>query len=121
MIKGSIGRDSDAKEEDVLVTKKALKKLGYYKTPSYGLTAYPDNELFSAISAFQKDQGIAPNGKMKKGDKTSQLLSTFVDTYDEEDIEGETPDNSPIFRCTQCGAPHGGSMGDLCPSCTAKA
>jgi rubrerythrin len=34
----------------------------------------------------------------------------------DEDI----PEKSPTFWCTVCGAPHGGSMGDLCPSCHIK-
>jgi|GEM_PF-1353370 len=121
MIKGFIGPDYNSDGSDVVKAKQALKKLGYYTVPKYGVTEYADKGLFSAIEDFQKDKGIKPTGQIKKDDKTAKTLSSALAEVEGEYDEDNEAENSPIFRCTECGGPHGGSQGDLCPSCAGKA
>jgi hypothetical protein len=62
---GTIGRTSRVSADDTLRTKEALGQLGYFVTPNYGLTDSPDDALFSAIEAFQRDKRLAVDGTMK--------------------------------------------------------
>ncbi len=60
--------------DDTLRAKKTFGGLGYYKTPSYGLTKYPDEPLFKGIESFQKDHGLRKDGVMKPGGETANKL-----------------------------------------------
>lgn len=97
-----------------MVIKKALWKAGYYELPTYGLTPYPDEAIFSSIKAYQKDSGLKVDGIIKPNGETIKSLNK-----DEEDDE-DPGVRSPTMRCPECGGPHGGSKGDLCPDCDAK-
>lgn len=73
-IASRLSRDSAARPEDVLVTKHALGTLGYYRPRDYGLTPYPDEELFSALARFQREKGLAPDGVLKPGGPSEARL-----------------------------------------------
>jgi len=80
-LKSTIGRNYKTDFDDTLRTKEALRDLDYYEEPSYGMTGYPDEALFSAIEEFQSDQGLQRDGIMKPGGETAnaideQLLSS---------------------------------------------
>ena len=79
MIEKILGPNANADEKDVLKAKRALGELGYYKAPKHGLTPYPDDALFSAIKEFQKNNDIKPDGIIKPGDKSSQLLTSEME------------------------------------------
>jgi murein L,D-transpeptidase YcbB/YkuD len=107
-IKKTLQQDGSNDPDDVLAIKKALNGTGHYKTPDYGITPYPDRSLFDAIKKYQKDWDLKVDGVMYPDGETIQSLN-------------ENPGvRSPIYRCTACGAPHGGSKGNLCPDCDAK-
>ncbi|MBL8665134.1 MAG: peptidoglycan-binding protein [Candidatus Odyssella sp.] len=81
---------SDADPQDVLSAKSAFKRLGYYETPSYGLTPYPDQQLFDGVRAYQKDKGLAVDGYMLPAGETEQsvnksLASDKMDRENDED------------------------------------
>jgi len=52
-IKSPIGPTFNTNPDDVWVVKKSLTRSGFYKTPDYGMTPYPDEELFAGIRKFQ--------------------------------------------------------------------
>ena len=111
-LESKLSRNSKVKLQDVYQVKRRLASKGYYKIPEYGLTPYPDEELFIAIKQFQKDSGLKSDGVIAPGGKTLQALNSQTD---------EVPMvRSPTIWCPKCGAPHGGSQGDLCPDCTSK-
>lgn len=112
-IKKTLQRNSSADLADVYAIKKALVRTGHYQIPSYGLTPYPDESLFRAIEIFQKDKGLKVDGVIKPLGKT---ISSINEELEEEDIGVR----SPPSWCPQCGGPHGGSKGDLCPDCDSK-
>lgn len=60
--------------DDVRNAKTALQQLGYYETPSWGLTHYPDEALFGGLRAFQRDQGLTVDGTMRPGGPTETAL-----------------------------------------------
>jgi peptidoglycan hydrolase-like protein with peptidoglycan-binding domain len=111
MIKKTLGRDYKTQEADVVKVKSALNKQGFYEIPSYGITPYLDTALLSAIKKFQKSIGLKTTGIIKPGDETDNALDDF---QDDPGVRG------PIIRCPECGGPHGGSKGDLCPDCDSK-
>ena len=114
LLKQPLRKDSPANTDDVLKVKTALIKTGYYSIPDYGLTPYPDKALFDAIKSYQKDVDLKVDGIINPHGETITLLS-------KEAEEEESPGvRSPTIRCPQCGGPHGGSKGDLCPDCDAK-
>jgi hypothetical protein len=103
-IKSKLAKNVNSDPKDVLLTKEVLYKLGHYKIPDYGLTVYPDKQLFEGIGKFQKDNGLPITQSLDPGD----------------DTETEIAGRSPIMRCTKCGAPHAGVKGKLCPQCYGK-
>jgi len=60
--------------DDVSNAKTALQQLGYYETPRWGLTHYPDEALFGGLRAFQRDQGLTVDGTMRPGGPTETAL-----------------------------------------------
>lgn len=69
-----VGMSYALDEADVLKTKSALGKLGHYKAPKGGSTPWPDTPMFEGLKAFQKDQGLKPDGLMKPGGPTEKAL-----------------------------------------------
>lgn len=73
-IKSLLASNTNANLDDSLRTKIALRRLGYYRVPSYGMTPYPDGQLFEAISDLQRDKGIPRTGEMRPGDDTATAI-----------------------------------------------
>lgn len=48
-LKDTLGINYSMNMNDVINVKEALYNLGHYTKPSCGITAYPDEKLFSAI------------------------------------------------------------------------
>ncbi|MBO6518697.1 MAG: peptidoglycan-binding protein [Rhodospirillales bacterium] len=72
---GRIDRAAQVHEDDTLQTKAALKALGYYKTPTFGMTSWPDEQMFEGIQAFQKAHNLKVDGVMKRGGETEQSMN----------------------------------------------
>ena len=66
---------SDADPDDVLSAKSAFEELGYYETPSYGMTPYPDELLFNGIRSYQKEKGLTVDGYMLPEGETEQSVN----------------------------------------------
>ncbi len=111
-----IDRSSNVQPSDVLTIKRALGEIGFYDTPSQGITPFPDEEMFSAIKRYQRVRGLTVDGIIKPGGETEEDLNRVLEDPEDSEISGR----SPIIRCPECGAPHGGSKGKLCPQCTEK-
>ncbi len=45
----TIGSSYNANPKNVLITKRSLTRLGYYRVPDYGLTPYLDMLMFKGI------------------------------------------------------------------------
>ena len=75
----TLASNSAADPDDTLNTKRSLGSLGYYETPSYGMTKYPDEGLFNGIKTFQKDNNLTKDGVMKPaGETATQLGKTLA-------------------------------------------
>ncbi|MDA0998048.1 MAG: peptidoglycan-binding protein, partial [Proteobacteria bacterium] len=61
----TLASNATADEDDTVAAKQAFGQLGYYQTPSYGLTPYPDQGLFDGIKKFQKDNDLTVDGVMQ--------------------------------------------------------
>lgn len=83
-MRSTLGRSYNVDLDDVLKVKKALGMLGYYSTPSYGLTEYPDEPLFQGIQKFQGDKGLTKDGIIKPGGETEKTLQANLDARSEE-------------------------------------
>jgi hypothetical protein len=59
LLKRPLSGTSNADPDDVLSTKSALGRLGYYQMPTYGLTPYPDQQLFDGIRQYRGGMGSA--------------------------------------------------------------
>jgi len=91
-IKKTIGDDYNVDLEDSLSTKQALERLGYYETPSYGMTPYPDRHMFDSMKAFQKDEGLQVDGLMRPGGPTEARIDQRL-----AQAEGKRKDtNTPV-------------------------
>jgi hypothetical protein len=107
-LKAALGADRPADLDDVWVMKRNLQLNGYYELPDYGLTPYPDRQLFEAIQKYQKQHGLTVDGLMNPGGET------------EAHMQDNLPEKSPSFRCIECGAWHGGLRGKYCNDCWTK-
>ncbi len=62
----SIGPNySDMELKDVLNVKMGLNRVGYYEEPKYGLTPYPDDQLFKSIKNYQEENDLKIDGIMR--------------------------------------------------------
>ena len=77
LLKRPLSPTPDTDPDDVLAAKSAFKQLGYYETPSYGLTPYPDQTLFDGIRSYQKDKGLTVDGYMLPAGETEKSLNNF--------------------------------------------
>lgn len=73
-LKKTIGSSWITDEDDVQKTKSALKETGDYKTPDWGITGIPDQEMFDGLKSFQKKEGLKVDGVMKPGGPTEERL-----------------------------------------------
>ena len=73
-VKKTIGSSWNVDEDDVVKTKSALKKTGDYKAPDWGVTGYPDQDMFDGLKSFQKREGLEVDGVMKPGGPTEKQL-----------------------------------------------
>lgn len=62
---GSVGRFGDNNREDVIKAQALLANAGYYDLPEPGMpTGWPGGELNRALTRFQKDHGLDPDGTL---------------------------------------------------------
>lgn len=80
MLHSTIGRTRNVDLEDIHRTKKALRDLGFYRQPRYGITRYPDEALFRGIEDFQRNRGLRVDGTMKPGGETERALESVLRT-----------------------------------------
>ena len=78
-LNGTVGRTWNVNSDDTLRTKQALRRIGYFKTPDYGLTDSPDDAMFSAIEAFQRANKLAVDGVMRPDGPTAVRLAQALD------------------------------------------
>lgn len=70
-----LSANSSAHPEDVEKVKKRLGRDGYYDTPPYGITPYPDQPLFDGIRKFQRDNGLEIDGVMNPDGETLRAMN----------------------------------------------
>ena len=71
----TVAPNASARPLDVVKMKSALKALGFYDAPEWGVTPYPDAALFDAIKTFQQAAGIKADGVVKPDGETEAMLS----------------------------------------------
>ena len=77
-LKRTIGPDYNMDLDDTFNTKKALRDLGHFSTPKYGLTPYPDQPMIDGIKSFQRRNGLREDGIMKSDGPTIKRLSGIL-------------------------------------------
>lgn len=78
-IKSLLASNTNVDLDDSMKTKITLRRLGYYKMPSYGMTSYPDAQLFDAVSDLQADNGIRRIGEIRPGDDTEKAINLALE------------------------------------------
>ena len=76
-VKSLLASNTNVDLDDSMKTKLALRRLGYYKTPSYGMTSYPDAQLFVAVGDLQADKGMRRTGEIRPGDDTEKAIRSI--------------------------------------------
>ena len=100
-LKTTIGRENNVDLNDVRRVKKALRYSGYFETPSYGLTDYPDEPLFEAIEKFQTDNGLHRDGIMKPTGETATTLGERLAKVAISENETPEADDVPKVNAKQ--------------------
>ena len=57
-LKSRVGPDCACDEQDVMHLKQKLRELGYLPDTELNRTGIPHQEMFDALTQFQKDKGI---------------------------------------------------------------
>lgn len=77
-LKDTLSTTSPANAGDVLKMKNALSALGEYSTPSYGMTFYTDDAMFSGMRSVQRKNGLQVDGVARPGGETERTLSQLI-------------------------------------------
>ncbi len=70
-----VSRHNSVSEKDMIPLKTKLSQFGAYTTPNYGMTEYPDDELFEGIKMYQRKNGLNVDGVMKKNGETLSSMN----------------------------------------------
>ena len=70
-----LSRSVNADPDDVLKLKSTLSGLGHYRVPKWGITPYPDQDLFKGVENFQKKNKLKVDGVLKVGGPTERKLN----------------------------------------------
>jgi hypothetical protein len=81
-LRSIIGRSYNVDPDDTRRTKIALRDLGYFDTPSFGITPYPDEPMFQGIEEFQDDFDLRKDGMMKPNGETARKLTEVLELKD---------------------------------------
>ncbi|MBF0246693.1 MAG: peptidoglycan-binding protein [Alphaproteobacteria bacterium] len=73
-----LSESSSAHPEDVLNTKTALTRLGFYQPPEWGITDFPDRAMFNGVREFQNANGLKVDGVMKQGGPTENAFQQLA-------------------------------------------
>lgn len=97
---GRVDRAAQVDENDTLQTKSALKALGHYKTPAYGMTPYPDEPMFDGIKAYQKVNKLKVDGVMKPRGETERSMRNKLSDAAKDKGKGSDPSSStkPVIK-----------------------
>ncbi|MEW5729134.1 MAG: peptidoglycan-binding domain-containing protein [Pseudomonadota bacterium] len=119
-LKDPVGTNWRLNTGDLKNTKRALSQLGYYKVPpERGIDDWADTQLFDGIRSFQKDNGLKVDAFMRPGGPTEKTINArlaFAGATGDDDVE-----RSPRYKCTVCGALHGGVYSPtVCHNCFVK-
>jgi hypothetical protein len=97
-LKSTLGRSYRVDLDDTRRTKEALLRLGYFKTPRYGLTQYPDEPLFAAIEALQQDNGLGRDGIMRPDGETAIHIGHALAGLDRQKLTVPTEREDKVGR-----------------------
>lgn len=89
-LSGPVVRDRAAAPADTRALKKTLNRIGLYAPlPKTGITPYPDDALFAAIAAFQKQHDLPVTGRVAPNDDTHAAMNNAA---------AQKPDGFYIWR-----------------------
>jgi hypothetical protein len=77
-LKDTLSTTSAANGQDVLNMKNALTTLGEYQTPSYGMTQYTDDAMFTGMKNVQRKNGLQVDGVARPGGPTETVLNSSL-------------------------------------------
>lgn len=70
--------NAQAHPADVVAAKLILRDLGHYEVPEWGVSEYPDRNLFEAIKSFQSQQGLKQDGVIKADGETVKVMAQYL-------------------------------------------
>ncbi|MDP4796224.1 MAG: phage minor head protein [Rhodospirillales bacterium] len=97
-VKSLLASNTNVDLDDSMKTKLALRRLGYYKTPSYGMTSYPDAQLFVAVGDLQADKGMRRTGEIRPGDDTEKAIRMALDATSPNVLDNPAKSGKYIWR-----------------------
>jgi hypothetical protein len=86
-----VGDGRENEPDDIVRVKTAMRRLGYYDPPSYGMTGYINGDLDDGIRAYQPENGLRADGWMKPEGPTYRRLAADLET-----VSGSRTGRPPI-------------------------
>lgn len=75
-LKEPMGTNYQVDPDDIVNTKQALNRLGYYDVPpERGIDDWTDDKMFKGIRSFQQDRGLKVDGFMRPGGPTEEAMN----------------------------------------------
>jgi hypothetical protein len=88
----AMSADRQVDIDDILQTKQALNRLGYYRS-EHGLDGgWVDGEMFSGIRRLQRDNGLREDGEIKPESETAKIINRLLRSAPANDDQ-EAPAN----------------------------
>ena len=97
----SVGSDRPMGPVDTINTKMALRSLGRYETPDYGMTDYPDAPMFEAIGKFQKEKKLHFDRMMFPGGETETAINNELKIVENQTVNSQSSCHS-VPGYTEC-------------------
>lgn len=99
-LSGRVDSATNVDQDDTIKTKLALRALGYYKAPDYGITPYPDEKMFEGIGLYQQANNLRVDGVMKPGGETERSMNRRFESGTRYDgRKPESPNaNTPVIH-----------------------
>lgn len=109
-LRGKVSRRHGVTPDDTRGVKLALRDVGYYQEPAFGITPYPDEPLFEGIANFQKDFDLQKDGLMAPGGETERKLNEIIDLQERSTRTGSSSE-PPSPALPTVGSPPGAKDG----------
>jgi peptidoglycan hydrolase-like protein with peptidoglycan-binding domain len=77
-LKRPIAENTGTDPDDVVILKRSLERLGYYRRPEWGLKGFVDDQMFEGLRKFQAANGLRVDGIAQPDGETAGAIGPLI-------------------------------------------